>query len=601
MLHEIIAGKCGQSRVVRCLEDAQRFVPSAVMALDIETGGVNKLPGDSPVSKMHGVIGIAVANMFGESCYIVVNEGNRYEKALGVGEAIALVNTWIANATALVLHNGKFDLVFLKHRGLNINAKTKIIDTWIINSMRCEGVFTSNKLKDIVRDKLKIQTETKSKLDEYLEGMGTKDYADVPVELLAPYAEDDVRYTLMLAFGQPPMSEDEQAQHDIYWRNSDALNAAQLRGIRVNIPVMHEQVAKHKETMQVAMKYMQALMTGVEVDLNDEQAMLKYLHLQNLHPGPRDMYGEKKFVCEYDALSEHQQPLAEAFLKFNKARKFLTALSPSYGEIGHAITTKNNDAFMHCFSLISVFSKGGMPLCKKPDFQEAVELNDSTRALFQPREGFEFLMIRPVDLQMQLVAFYCKDAKLADAIQNGTDVGTFMAERTKLAPAACAAIRQGLVEGSGAARLEMLLKRAGVRLKLRQHFDMRDAFYDAIEGWRSMQALLKRAVASNGCLKDRCGRVLKIAPDKDWRAMAMLLHSSTGSIVSAYLDIFCRAAAETGAHLVFAHETEMLFEVPKGSFDFWQAVCELCEHDRGIQPRPVWKANQKATWSWETK
>jgi hypothetical protein len=404
----------------------------------------------------------------------------------------------------------------------------------------------------------------------------------------------------MLAFGQPPMSDEEQLLHDTYWRNSEALNGAQLRGIRVNVPAMQEHVAQHKEWMRIAMTHLQALMQGIEIDLNDEQAMLKHLHMQNLHPAPRDMYGEKKFVCDYDTLAEHQQPLAEAFLKFNKSRKFLTALSPSYGEIGHIITTNGDDnVFMHCFSLISVFSKGGLPLCKKPDFQEAVELNDTIRGLFKPREGCEFLMIKPFDLQMQLVAFYCKDTKLADDLRNGKDFSAIMAERTKLAPAACAAIRQGLIEGSGAARLEMLLKRAGVRLKPRQHFDMRDAVYDAIEGWRSMQALIKKAVVSNGQLKDRCGRVLKIAPDKDWRALAMLLQSSTGSILAAYLDLFHRAAVETGAHLLFAHETEILFEVPKGSADLWQALCELCARDCGISPRPSWNVRQRESWTWE--
>ena len=54
--------------------------------------------------------------------------------------------------------------------------------------MNRKGIFTSNRLKDVVKEKFNIEPASETTKDEFFEKNNTKDYGDLPIELLAPYA-----------------------------------------------------------------------------------------------------------------------------------------------------------------------------------------------------------------------------------------------------------------------------------------------------------------------------------------------------------------------------------------------------------------------------
>lgn len=587
--------KIGKGRTVFSIEEAKKLAPTGIFVVDLETAGEGKLPGDSPCYAGHGIAGIAMANALGDSIYIVVND-SRDLGGVPIKDAIDFLNQfWMPQAKVLVGHHFKFDLGFLLRRGLVIKPETTITDTYIITSIRTEGIFSSNKLKEIVKEKYKIETESKDEVKDFLEANNTNDYADVPAELLGRYACDDCVFTLMLLFAQTALSDEEQRNHDLHIRNALHLINAEFTGICVNVPLLPERLAMARTIRDTARDEVKKNLGGTELNVDDEQVMLGYLHSKNLHSPPRDKYGEKQFVFDGEFLRANGEiPLTQQYVRFHQADTFIKCLSGSQGEMGTRIFSDKIEAGFHISMHQSLYSRGGIVLCKQPDFTDRLELNDEIRALFKPRNGKKFVVLQAKFLQMALIAFYCQDKELLDFIVQGGNPVDLMASRTGLPAISCMALMRQLTEGSGNALLHMRLKNYGVRFAPNGHFKMRDKFAEHVHGFNQFISNIGASLKAEGIMRDRLGRRLKVLDDKLWRAHAILVGSSNGSILSLYLDLFCRVAEKTDAKLLLVCENEFVFETEKD--DFVQACQAIAQRDI-IDPKPRWKISVTDKWS----
>ena len=237
---EAITAKLHQFRIVKNLADLN-FTPTPIVAVDIETCGCDKLPGDSPFYPAHGIAGVALGNLDGDACYVVLNDSRDYG-----GVAVSdFINYWNEKIKPHVkqacLHYSKFDLSFLLQRGMDFSG-IRVLDTWMILNIRAQGVYGALKLKDYAREVLKIATGTEEEKDKWMEANKTGDYGDVPVELMAPYACDDVRYTLLCCLTQSTLTEKDWSIHDLYMRNTLHLLAAEKHGIRVDTGILARRV-----------------------------------------------------------------------------------------------------------------------------------------------------------------------------------------------------------------------------------------------------------------------------------------------------------------------------------------------------------------------
>jgi DNA polymerase III epsilon subunit-like protein len=598
MLIDIIREKVGQSQIVRSLVEAEVVKPSEVISLDIETGGHEGRPGDSPVSPYHGLIGVALCNAVGQSMYLVVNESGRYpqKESLPVSDAVTIINNWLSHAKIVVLHNHKFDCGFLEARGVKFERPgLRIRDTWIINSIRCNGVFKSNKLKDIIKEKFSIDTSTKTAIDDFFAANNTKDYAHVPLEILAPYAEDDVRYTLMLYLHFGKLTETEAALHDRYVRNSFALSKAYTKGLVLKLARVKAECQVAESAMRMALTEIEAATAGQEFDRTDAQKVLQILHSQGQHPPPRDFYGETKFVVDESALEQSALPLAAAFLKFHRNLMFLQAFSPSFGDLFYHVTTKGGVTALHPDMMLSVFSQGGQAVCKRPDFVHALALSEQHRRLFQPHAGNDFVRVKAFDLFSQLLAYYASDTELLKKMEEGYDPVELLAARAGMELPAAKAVMKNMAEGSGNVRLEALLTAAGVRRGTRKGYTYRDKLTASLAGWVDLNQRISKTVNENGIFFDRLKRPLFVAQAVKYKALTALIKSSAGSVMALALDCFTQLAEACGGRFAWAHETELVFEVPAGSVEFYNELKRVC-CELPVEPRPLWTVKQGPIW-----
>jgi len=598
MIEEIRA-RLGQCRIVRDLAQAQ-FEPTPITSLDIETAGRDKKVGDAPYFDGHGIAGITLGNLKGDSMYLVTND-NRDYGGIPVAKAIEFVNKVLGSAPVKVVtcHYSKFDLGFLCARGLHLNG-VRVVDTWALSNIKSEGNYSANKLKDIVRKKLNITTTSEEEKDKWLKEHGTEDYGDVPVEIMGRYAADDVRYGLLSLLTTPNIDEDDWACHDLVIRNDAHLRAAERRGILLNVPLLRQRLQIARETVTAKRAKVVELLGAAcaAVNPDDDQQILKHLHAKNLHNAPREQYGETKYVYDDEFLRSvaPDHDLARDFMDFHRMKDFISVFSPDEGELGTRIERQADSVAIHTQHLQSIFSKGGLILSTIPDFRERVKLRNETRALFQCRKGHVFIPVRAFDFFATLLAWYCKDAALLATVPQGEFVGT-LSVRSKVPAALVSMLLRKIIEGHGFELLERRARLVGVKgMDKKALYRSSDALLAALGQYAAMDQNLKNALQGNGFVRDRGGRRLRIEPAKHWRAVAILLQSSYGSILGQCFDLFCRVANETRAHLVLAHENEWLFEVADVSL-FTGTLREVLAQ-AVIEPKPCFVIGRpQAEWT----
>jgi hypothetical protein len=590
---EQIKAKIGQYRLARTLQEVN-FEFTSVCALDIESTGHDRKVGDAPYCPQHGVAGIALGNLAGDAVYLIVNDGRDYG-GISIQDAIQFLNQELHKCKIVTCHYSKFDLGFLQHRGLNING-TRVIDTWLLSNIQSEGIYSANKLKDIVRTKLGITTNSEADKDAWMEQQQTRDYGDVPVEIMGRYACDDVKYSLLtLLMAQRPTDED-WACHDLYSRNIQHLMKAERRGVLLDMPLLKKRLQDATEIEQEQLKAIRELLGSAEVQIEDDQSMLQYLNAHEMHPAPRQNYGTLEFVYDEEFLRSVDHDLALAYRKYHKIREFRLNFSADGGVMGTRVFVENGNPGFHVQHLPSIFSKGGLVFVVTPNFRDRVKLVDEVRALFQPRPGHVFCVVQVKELFYSLLAYYCQDQELLAAVPQGNFLA-LLATRTGHSPELCRAVLQQLIEGHGMELLARRIKLAGIK-----GVGDKKSLYrivDKVKAWLGKYGAMEqnlKAQLQSAPVNDRLGRRLRIPPEKHWRAVATLLGSSHGSILSFYLDLFCRVAEPLGAQLLLVHENEMVFEAPTDKADGFVQAVQALQAQPLVEPVPFFTVKAAPKW-----
>jgi hypothetical protein len=597
-----IKEKFGQFKIVRDASGIDLPV-TPTMCLDIETFGENKKPGDSPYYENHGVAGISIGNMHGDGFYICVNDGKAYG-GVPMQQAIDAVNRILSdpNVTTVLGHYFKFDLSFLKKRGLKIDH-LRVIDTWLLRNICSKGNYTANKLKEVVRKKLGITTDAERIKDDWMAAHGTKDYGDVDVDLMGAYAVEDVRYTALAFLTESGITEDDWQNHDMYMRNTLHLIGAEARGVMLNLPLLKDRLTVANEKIAELRSTLQAEFGATQVNLDDDQDIMRTLHAKNLHSAAREQYGETKYVFDDDFLCSVEHPLAQAYWKYYRFRKFVECFSALHGEMRSRVFFQGDEAGFHVEHLLSTFSKGGIPQCRRPDILDRVTLMNEIRTLFTPRVGHKFVVLRAYDLPLTLFGFYCNDVELMAAVRdhatrpNDDSLIDYVAGRVGKEATITSLLWRNVFEGSGVARLEQRCKAAKIKGMGDKKVIYRwiDDFAKSFPGFALMKENLAASLKAEGCVRDRFQRVLAVDEKSRYRSHSILIQSSNGSILSYYLDLFCRLAAQTDAHLLIAHEKEFVFEVPFDNTKFAAAAFDLTQQ-RLINPHPAWAVMEGSEW-----
>jgi len=562
-----------------------QVTPTKIFAMDIETHGADGTVGECPANGVHGICGLSICNMRGQAFYTQVNDVRDYG-AIPVGELIKYLNeNWCVEGAIVIFHNAKFDLGFLINRGLNLKG-VKVRDSWAVSSINCKGVFTSNRLKDLVKVRFGIDTDSEEVLKKWMEEHKTEDYGDIPLDIIGPYGADDSRYTLALALTQPT-DDRVNEHHDLLTRNSLHLNRAEAYGVSVDLDKMRSGVEYNKKgflTAKSGVKHYLGASVFPKDDPEDQQLM-RILHNKNLHPGPREYFGETVFIPDFEFLLATRNDTALSFCAYAKHKRFLNTFSGEHGQMKGRIWKEGDVVGFYPSFLCSLFSQGGMALCKRPNFADGQPLTDDVRKFFIPRPCHSFVTLKAKDLTTQLLAYYTRNEALEAA--RGKDANAiceYVAGLVKGSAPVGSLLLRKIFEGSGIKLLEQRFKILAIRCA--DSYKLVNTFESNLTGFGDMMSNLRKSLVNGQSITDACGREIRVPKEKDWRRHAILVRSSFGSICAKYLDLFCRLADQCGARLVMVNRDEFLFEAQDVT-PFKNGVVALLER-KLVEPHPEW-------------
>jgi hypothetical protein len=570
--------KVGDCKIVKTFDELLKFQVTKTFSIDIETWGHDKKPGGSPYWKQNGICGVGICNTHGDAIYVVVDDGKEYG-GINIFSFIKYMNErWFVPGQVAVLHNCNFDLGFLIGRGLQVDLSQIVVrDTWMLSSILLAGQFESNKLKDLMKAWFHLDVDTDSKLKKWFEDNKTEDYGEAPIELMAPYCCDDVRYTMALHYEMLRVPAWVTNAQDLYVRNTLFAIAAQTRGIAVDTELMKKRMAMAHEYISTWGREILDLMGSADIDHMNDQEMLAHLHVKRMHGPQRNMYGEMKYVLNPEELVASRHPLALTYLKFHRMQTFVRLFSVMHGDMKGRMWSDARGTGINPDYQLSVFSQGGMVISRKPDFVDGLEIKNELRQLFVPRQGCCFTVLKAMDLHMHLLAFYCGDRELLERTGlGGSKVCQYLSDRSKMNPELLSLCYRKLVEGSGYGLLQSRMRLAKLPVTANRAEYVGDKIFEAsIKNLGARLVAIGDRVKNNMPLRDRGDREILLPSDKSWNAISKLLRSSYGSLVSQYFSMFCELAGRTGAHLVFAHRGEMVFEHLDIDDTFDRALAEL--------------------------
>lgn len=328
-------------------------------------------------------------------------------------------------APSVVFHNAKFDLVALKTIGLNYSGKFH--DTMLMCHLINENRPFQKSLEACAAHYLgpgnhKAMTP---ELQKFIDNFG---WANVPVELMWPYATMDTELTLRLAAKIWPLFVEEGLE--AYWEHKQKLLRVLVemegRGVRIDPELCRDMIVQGEHRMGEIKAALGGYSPTSPKDL--QVLLLEKLGL------PVVKRSEKTGKPSFDkyAMEEYEQILsrtgsetAQLILEYRGWQKSVSSNYRAYLELVSPDGRLRPNYKMHG-------TKTGRLSCEKPNLQQIPRSSDKPwngrmKKAFVAAEGYSLWEADYSQLELRLSAAYAGEESLIRVFQEGRDIFTEMA------------------------------------------------------------------------------------------------------------------------------------------------------------------------------
>jgi DNA polymerase I-like protein with 3'-5' exonuclease and polymerase domains len=370
----------------------------------------------------------------------------------------------LLNCTWWINHSILLDMMFVHHDGVNMSyLGDDPFPGYVVDTLTLSKVHYSDRmgysLKELVPDWLETPMPEELLVKGYLDSVKSKNYADVPPDILGKYACNDPRqnrqlYKYLLA----------NRPDDVVgiWNTEILLTPVlfdmELRGLQTNKRELQIDRAKNLHTLiQLATEIGE--MTGREwtnshacmYDLLINQYGLpvlatkwekgkdtgrptfdkKAIKLYNVHPqvlGNPELKRLMTLITAYRGVSQHQSLFVEPFLELM-------------------------DEFWRIHSTYNQLVRTGRMSCKRPNAQQQ---NKRSKALIHPREGYGIIDCDYSQIEFRLIVHYINDLDAIEAYNRdpATDFHKWVAEMIGVKRKAGKTLNFGMGYGAGKRKVE---------------------------------------------------------------------------------------------------------------------------------------------------
>ena len=477
----------------------------------------------------------------------------------------------------LVGFNLKFDIHFTEADRMTVH--NQLVDVMLAAHLANENElsFALKRLGAKYVDKEAGLAE--QELVAALKERGIKDKAGIqylPPEVVAPYAEQDVRLTWQLALRYARDLETQGIR--ALWAGTNeylaAVIAMERRGVLVDRRACEVNLAHAHEQRAALYKQMKKV---VGADFNPDSV-----------PQLRRILGQQN--TDKKALAVCKHPLAPLLLKSRGWGKAASSFYQPFLDLAD-----DADRIHPNFSLIGTISS--RLSCSSPNLQALPKGSTfhKARELIVAPPGYTLMSWDWSQVELRLLAHYTKDPFLLDAFKHGKDIHGETAAVVGLPRDLAKRINFGVIYGVGA---DTLSEELGVpRAQAKEYLDR---YNQRIPGVRKLYQTAQRIAARDRRLPMWTGRLRHYREeDEVHKAMSNLIQGGVAEMMRLAITRLHGLLEGSCAHIILQVHDEVLFEIPEGEEATWspviKAVMEGFEFDVPIL------AEGKAGRSWGAK
>jgi DNA polymerase-1 len=532
-------------------EVVEKIKQASIVVVDTETTGLEWV--------RDRLCGVAIY-CDGESFYFPFRHGE------GINLPLDLLRVLICDVLTPdkvhIGHHYSFDMKILSADGMVIPEK--IEDTLLLAHLMDENEV--HKLEELGKKYLGVQYgDAEDALLEEIHRRYKKKGKDaksllwkLPPEIVAPYAEQDVKTTWELREFYIPHAKKWEV-YDLWESVCDFQRYAtkiELRGIKLDTSLIHQYIAEAEEK---ANEYLVAIQKDVGYEANpaSSKQMQAWLGVESTASD----------ILEY--MEDDRAKLLKNYRLWSKVNN--TYYLPFLEKMDSEEVLHPN------YSLTGTVS--GRLSCRSPNLQAIPRATDAYKVkdVFIARPGFNLVEADYSQAEMRVAAHYADERKLKEMFVAGGDLHQQVAEQMKISRTTAKQLNFSVLYGMGAktfaSRYHIPLQEADQYLKnYHKNFPrLRQLYFDAT-----------RAGEDRGYIRMYTGRVRRFnsfdAPTH--KASNNLIQGSVAEMMRLSIMEICKTLPEV--HILLTVHDSILFEVPQDRFT------ELCKKVKGIMEKQEW-------------
>jgi uracil-DNA glycosylase family 4 len=415
----------------------------------------------------------------------------------------------------LIMHNGKFDAKFLRHR-FNIDMSTLTVDektqlpkyTFFFDTMLAHHLLWERPphgLKHLAR-KFPDLVSYESDLDTYFKVNKIKNYKDIPLGIMYKYAASDADATFRLYKDYMSLLDQNPQLKSLFFTLimplSMTLTHAEYTGVMLN----REQIVHLRHVLFRNIERIKKVIykrAGKEFNINSPDQLGEVLYDQfQLTKNPMKTETGKRKVDD-EALTSllKKHKIVRAVLAYRKFMKQYKTYVVGMEKVLDASNRIHPNFKLHGTAT-------GRLSCSKPNLQN-IPRGDMMRSLFVAKPGYSLIISDYSQIELRVLAAFSQDPDLIRIFKEGKDIHTEVAKRilmkdhiTKEERIIAKGVNFGLIYGRGA---KSIAEEVGIS-EQKAHKFVAEYFkkYPAVANFQEKQKIL---VHRDKCVATLLGRV----------------------------------------------------------------------------------------------
>jgi len=446
-----------------------------------------------------------------------------------------------------VAHNAKFDILMMHSVGISV--KGKVYDTMIMSQLVDEN--TPNSLDASAKQHLRTILKS-DKIKEYFKEQKTlkKDqcYADVPDDIIVPYARKDVEVTARLFYELKTKLEDE-ALWQLFESECELIKVLvdmELKGMKIDVPYFSTEIAHIKPEIDNLEKEIYRL-AGKEFNIRSPKQLAEVISSFGIELKKTQKGNPKTDVEE---LKQMNHPLPKAILKYREAYKF-------YKTYFIGLLDSHVAGVIHC-KLNQCGTVTGRFSSSNPNLQNLHKEDTRVRRGFICRENYTNFYIDYEQMEYRVFAAYANDPYLISQISAGLDFHQIIADELDIPRKNAKTLNFGLIYGMGT---HSLAKQLGIRIYQAERYKQK--YFDRFENVFPFLNRVHQTISERGFVFNMFNRRRRMNKSEAYKAVNALIQGCCADIVKKTMVKVYNYLKPYRSNLILQVHDELVIEVHK--------------------------------------